>query len=99
MSFIQVKDLKKTAELWEKLRLEHELIITKDGMPKAIMIGIEPDEVERAIEEIRRIRFSIAVERVRRRAGTIDAGEDILSEEAAESRIDMAVKTVREKLR
>ena len=68
MSYIQVKDLKKTSELWSKLEEEQELIITKDGKPKAIMISIEPEELEKTVREIRRLKFSIAVGRVRARA-------------------------------
>lgn len=69
MSYIQVKDLKKSKELWEKLAQEKELIITKDGQPKAIIIAINPDEVETSLREIRRSLFSATVDRIRQRIG------------------------------
>lgn len=68
MSFIQVKDLKRSRELWQRLKQDRELVITRDGQPHAIMIGIEPDELEAALPEIRRALFSAAVGRVRERA-------------------------------
>lgn len=86
MSYIQVKDLKKTKELWEKLENERELVITKDGQPKAIMIGIEPDDLESSLREIRRSLFSAAVGRIRRRAyGQIDIESEV-SDAVRESR-------------
>ncbi len=68
MSYCPVKDLKKTRALWARLEAERELVITKDGQPRAILIGIEPDELDSALGEIRRALFSAAVERVRGRA-------------------------------
>jgi hypothetical protein len=87
MSYLQVKDLKKSKELWEKLEKEREIIITKDGQPKAIMIGIEPDELESSLREIRRSLFSAAVSRVRRRAYGQTGIESDVAEAVRESRI------------
>lgn len=68
MSYMQVKDLKKSRELWRRLEQDRELVITCDGQPRAIMIGISPDELEDALPEIRRALFSSAVGRIRKRA-------------------------------
>ena len=86
MSYIQVKDLKKSKELWEKLEKEQELVITKDGQPKAIIIGIEPDELESSLREIRRSLFSAAVGRVRRRSHKLSDVEEDIQEAIRESR-------------
>ena len=88
MPFIQVKDLKKSKELWEKLKKEQELVITKDGQPKAIIIGIEPDELESSLREIRRSLFSAAVGRVRKRSRGQTAVKDDIMEAIRESRKD-----------
>jgi len=78
MSYMQVKDLKKSRELWQRLERDRELVITRDGQPRAIMIGIEPEELEDALPEIRRALFSTAVSRVRERSQSLaDADVDI----------------------
>ncbi len=68
MVYMAVKDLKKTREFREKLDAEGELILTKDGQPFAMMIGIDADNVEESLCEVRRALFSSAVLRGRRKA-------------------------------
>jgi antitoxin (DNA-binding transcriptional repressor) of toxin-antitoxin stability system len=68
MGYLAVKDLKQTRSLREKLEKERELILTKDGQPFALMIGISPDNVEESLNEVRRAMFSTAVKRTRQRA-------------------------------
>jgi antitoxin (DNA-binding transcriptional repressor) of toxin-antitoxin stability system len=86
MPYLQVKDLKKSRELWQRLKQDRELIITRDGRPCAIMIGIEPDELEVALPEIRRALFSTAVGRVRKR------GENLPN---AEADVKLAIREIR----
>ena len=86
MSYMQVKDLKKSRELWQRLERDRELVITCDGQPRAIMIGIEPDELEAALPEIRRALFSTAVGRVRERAGNLPKSEKDIGQAIRESR-------------
>jgi hypothetical protein len=66
MTSIAVKDLKRPRELRETLRREREVMVTKDGKPFAIMIGVEPDGADDAMREVRRAMFSSAVLRARR---------------------------------
>ncbi|MBC8179539.1 hypothetical protein H8E88_00290 [candidate division KSB1 bacterium] len=61
MSYLAVKDLKKTRSLRERLVKERELVLTKDGQPFALIIGIPPENVEKSLVEIRRAMFSTAV--------------------------------------
>ena len=68
MSYLAVKDLKKTRLLREKLDKERELILTKDGEPFAVIIGIPPENIERSLSEIRRAKFSSAVMGARQKA-------------------------------
>lgn len=88
MTYLQVKDLKKTRELWWRLEQDRELVITKDGQPRAIMISVEPDELESSLVEIRRALFSAAVGRVRRRAETLPLADDDIVRAIEESRRD-----------
>ena len=68
MSYFAVKDLKKSRYLRERLEKDRELILTKDGQPFAVIIGIPPENVERSLSEIRRARFSTAVAAARQKA-------------------------------
>ena len=78
MTYMAVKDLKKTRDLWETLDQEREIVITKDGMPCAILVDVAPDMVEEALAEIRRALFSTAIARARRKGEEMPpATEDI----------------------
>ena len=68
MTYLAVKDLKKTRELRETLRRDHELVVTKDGQPFALMVEISPDAVEDSLDEVRRALFSTAVKQARKKA-------------------------------
>ena len=68
MGYIAIADLKKTKVLSQKLENDNELIVTRDGKPMAILISVNPDDVESSLSEIRRARFSAAVTRIRERA-------------------------------
>ncbi len=68
MVYMAVKDLKKTRAFRERLDTEGELILTKDGLPFAMMIGIDPEEADESLREVRRALFSSAVLRGRRKA-------------------------------
>jgi hypothetical protein len=84
MTSIAVKDLKRPRELRETLDREHEVVVTKDGQPFAILIGIAPENAEDAMREVRRALFSSAVLRARRRASGESLPEaDIAAEVAA----------------
>ncbi len=86
MGFLQVKDLKKSRELWERLESDREIVITKDGQPRAILIGIAPDELEDALTEIRRALFSSAVGRVRNRAARLPSADKAIQTAIRKSR-------------
>ena len=86
MDYLQVKDLKKPRELWEKLKAHHELVITRDGRPKAIMIDVEPENLEQTLQEIRRVVFSAAVGRVRQRAQRLPDADESIRQAISDSR-------------
>ncbi len=74
MGYIAVTDLKKTKALGAQLESDREIIVTRDGKPMAIMIGVDGDTVESSLQEIRRALFSAAVGRIRER--TIESPPD-----------------------
>lgn len=68
MNYIAVKDLKNSRSLREKLEKERELILTKDGQPFALIVGVSADTLEDSLREVRRAMFSKAVSRGRKKA-------------------------------
>ena len=88
MSYLAVKDLKRTRYLREKLAKERELILTKDGQPFAVMIGISPENLEASLNEIRRARFSTAVKRAREKGAASPLNSGMIENEIRASRSD-----------
>ena len=92
MSYVAIKDLKRMKVVREKLEKERELVVMKDGMPFALLVGIEPDAVEESLAEIRRAMFSTAVMRAQNRVkGAPPTGETI-QREIDKSREERALK-------
>lgn len=57
MKFVTIRDLRlKPAEVWDKLREQHELILTSNGRPVAVIAGVGEDDVEETVVALRRAR-------------------------------------------
>jgi antitoxin (DNA-binding transcriptional repressor) of toxin-antitoxin stability system len=86
MTFVPYRMLRNTpAELRRRLKEGGHLVVTADGEPFAVMVSIEPDEVEQALELILRLRAQQAVRRMRRLAR--ERGVNRLSEAEIEEEI------------
>ena len=92
MSYLAVKDLKKTRSLRERLVKERELVLTKDGQPFALIIGIPPENVEKSLAEIRRAMFSTAVMGAREKAVSNPPGRGDIDDEIMKSRRNRGIK-------
>jgi len=92
MAYMAVKDLKKTRSLRERLEKERELILTKDGQPFALIIGIPPENVEKTLTEIRRAMFSTAVMGARQKAVLNPPGQRDIDDEIMKSRRKRGIK-------
>jgi hypothetical protein len=68
MTFVAVKDLKKTKELWRKLEEDKELVITCEGQPRALMVPVTAENFEEHLREMRWRRFDQMLKEVRARA-------------------------------
>jgi hypothetical protein len=68
MTFVAVKDLKRTKELWRKLEENRELIITCEGQPRALMVPVTAENLEDRLREVRWARFDEVLSDVRERA-------------------------------
>lgn len=86
MDYLTVKDLKRTRELWQRLEQERELVVTRDGIPRAVLVNISPETLHEAVSEIRRALFSLAVREARRAAENAPLSEEEIEAEIAASR-------------
>jgi hypothetical protein len=86
MTFITVKDLKQTRQLWQQLHAERELVVTRDGRPCAILVEVDSATCEESLAEIRRALFAAAVSRVRRKAAARPLAPTAVDKAIAESR-------------
>lgn len=90
MQFMAVRDLRgKSAEAWEKLEKERELVITSNGKPIAIMTAVSEENLEEALTVMRRLQAILAAEALQKRSA--EKGLDKLS--ARE--IDKEIQAVR----
>ncbi|HBC88075.1 MAG TPA: hypothetical protein DCZ94_14085 [Lentisphaeria bacterium] len=86
MNYIAIKDLKKTKDLHASLARDHELVLTRNGTPCALMIEIKPDSLEQSLAAIRRALFTSAVSAVREKSAKYPVTDDEISGEIRKSR-------------
>lgn len=89
MEFVTIRDLRlKPGEVWDKLRQQRDLILTSNGRPVAVIVGVGEDDVEETMAALRRARAQAAVSRLRRAAA--EQGINKLSAAEIESEIAQA---------
>ena len=87
MNFYTVNDLIKNPEnILENLSADGETIITNNGKPAAILLGIADGNFEETIEAIRQAKAIIAFNSMRNKA----VAEDYMSDEEIEKEIAAA---------
>ena len=92
MKFISVRDLRgKSAEVWEELPAEREVVVTSNGRPIAILSAVNESNLEESLSAIRQARAAEAVMRLQRRS--VERGTDGITMKE----IDAEIKAVREK--
>jgi prevent-host-death family protein len=89
MKFVTVRDLRlKPRDLWEKLKTAHEVVLTSNGRPVAVIAGVDEDSFEATVAALRRLRAARAVEEMQRRS--VERGLDRLSLAVIEAEIRAA---------
>jgi antitoxin (DNA-binding transcriptional repressor) of toxin-antitoxin stability system len=69
MDFVSVRDLRtQPGEVWRKLAEQHQLVVTRNGKPFAILTETSSTEVDRDLQAIRRARFGRALDAIRTKA-------------------------------
>lgn len=69
IKFFSSRDLRNTpGALWRALRHNATVALTANGVPKALVIGVEEGDLERALDVARRVRAQLAASRMREEA-------------------------------
>ncbi|MDT8389876.1 MAG: hypothetical protein RRC34_05135 [Lentisphaeria bacterium] len=92
MNLVPVNALKHPRWLRERLAVEHELLVTNNGRPMAIMVEVGVDEdPETALRAFREARSRLALSRVREAAkkhGSAEMAAEQINDEIAASRAE-----------
>ena len=90
MRFLSVRDLRsKSAQIWQDLPTERELIITSNGRPIAILSAINESNLEDSLSAFRQARAVEAVANLQRKSA--DQGNSKFSSDE----IDAEIRAVR----
>jgi len=93
MNYIAIKDLKKTKDLHISLAKEHELVLTRNGTPCALMIEIKPDSLEQSLMAVRRALFASTISSVREKSVQYPIKEEEISQEIKQSRKERGLRS------
>lgn len=89
MKFLSTRELRNRPGHVRELVRDDDLVLTVNGKPIAILLGIEEDELEAATRAIRQARAQLALSRLRQQAAR--RGADRMSN----SSIDAEIRAVR----
>ena len=93
MRFISVRDLNtRPKEIWTKIK-DEEVVITSNGKPIALLLGVTEETLEKAIRAIRRSRALVALEAMQKKS--LESGLDKLTDSEIESEIQAVRKSRR----
>ena len=86
MKFVTIRELRnRPGRIWDDLRAD-DLVLTANGKPVGILVGVEDDNLEEALASLRRARALRAVSRLRQQAKISGARELTPRQIAAEVR-------------
>lgn len=69
MDFISIREFRtQPGKVWEKLAKDHQLVVTRNGKPFAILTETSPDGLEMDLQDLRRARFGQALVKIRSKA-------------------------------
>ena len=94
MQFVTVRDFRNSsAAIWKKLNHEGELVVTNNGKPAAILLGINECDVEQTLQDIRRAKLLRVLAEARAEA----AERGFMSDEEIEAEIHSAREEYKKK--
>ena len=87
MEFVSVRDMRlRPGEVWAQLKNKRELVLTCNGRPKAIMISVENEDIEKVLKAVRLARMQLALSAIRAAAAASGASQMTPEEIDAEIR-------------
>jgi antitoxin (DNA-binding transcriptional repressor) of toxin-antitoxin stability system len=96
MEFITVGELRtNSTKVWDQIAAGKEFVITRDGMPFALLVPTKPSEVENDLRALRGARFAAALKETHRHA--VETGLDKMTLEEINAEIAAARKEIRER--
>ena len=86
MRFISVRDLRgRSAEIWQELSEEREMVITSNGKPIAILSAVSEETLEESLNAFRKARAIAAVESMQQ--GSMREGTDRITNKEIDAEI------------
>ncbi|MBW2039526.1 MAG: type II toxin-antitoxin system Phd/YefM family antitoxin [Deltaproteobacteria bacterium] len=91
MRFVNIRQLRQGAsKVWKELEGGGELVLTSNGKPIAILMGVNEDNLDTYLTALRRSKAVVALNQIQTEAAT--KGLDKLTEEEIEKEIGLARK-------
>jgi antitoxin (DNA-binding transcriptional repressor) of toxin-antitoxin stability system len=91
MRFVSVRDLRsKGRRVWEELESEEQLVVTSNGRPIALLTGVNEENFENTLRDLRRARALRAVEEMQR--ASLKAGLDKMTNQEINAEVRAARK-------
>ncbi len=89
MKFVSIRDFRnQTAKIREELAVEHEIVVTANGKPMAILAHVDEESFEKRLEALRRERVQRMLNRIRKKSEA--AGLDQMSMKEIDAEISKA---------
>ncbi|MDX8409405.1 MAG: hypothetical protein R8J84_05090 [Mariprofundales bacterium] len=89
MKFISVRDLRsQSAQIWRDLPAEHEMVVTSNGRPVALLTSVESSSVEASLAAWRQVRTTQAVSAMQQHS--LQHGTDTISMDEIDHEISIA---------
>ena len=86
MKFLTVRDFRsKSSQIWRELGDEHEMVLTLNGKPIAILSAVSEDTLEETLSAIRQARTMAAITAMQKRS--VKTGTDQLTLEQINAEI------------
>jgi len=94
MEFVTVRDFRNSSrDIWKKLESSENIVVTNNGKPTALLIGITEDGFEETLASIRQAKAMRALNRMREQA----AEHGFMSDDEIEAEIQAYRTEMREK--
>ena len=86
MQFVTVRELRsRSADLWKRLAVEPDMVVTSNGKPVAILSAVSPEGLEESLAALRRTRAVAAVDAMQRQS--VAAGKHRTSQAVVQAEI------------